>query len=97
MDSGSGQGILLAEGDVELRNGARFSGLILARDDVLALTGANRISGAVFAADARRGNGDITVIADAAAVTYSSCSVEMALLSTAQMRRVSQRGWIAIH
>jgi hypothetical protein len=97
IDGGSGQGIILGEGDVELRNDASFAGLILTRDDLLALTGANRVWGAVVAADMRRANGDLSVIADATAVTYSSCSVEMALLGAAQMRRASQRGWIPIH
>ncbi|MGQ0641445.1 MAG: hypothetical protein ACT4P6_11850 [Gemmatimonadaceae bacterium] len=97
INAGMGQGIILGEGDVELRNGAQFVGVILARDDIVALTGASRVWGAVLAADARRGNGDLSVIAGAAAITYSACSVEMALLGTAPMRRESHRGWIPLH
>ncbi|MGH7713015.1 MAG: hypothetical protein ACREOG_17115 [Gemmatimonadaceae bacterium] len=99
MDGGVGQGIILGEGDVELRNGAQFFGLILARDDLVALTGTgpSRIWGAAVASDRRRANGDVSVIAGTAAVTYSSCAVEMSLLATAPMRREVHRGWTAAH
>jgi len=97
IDGGIGQGVLLGEGDVELRNGAQFMGVILARDDVVALTGANQLWGAAIAGDARRVAGDFSVIAGTTAVTYSSCAVDMALLGTARLRREAQRGWMPGH
>lgn len=97
IDGGLGQGIVLGEGDVELRNGAQFFGLILARDDLLASVGPNRIWGAAIAGDSRRGNADGSVIAATSAVTYSSCAVEMSLLGSAPLRRRSQRAWGVSH
>jgi hypothetical protein len=97
IDGGIGQGIVLGEGDVELRNGARFFGLILARDDLIATVGPNSVWGAVVAGDARRGNGDASVIAATSAVTYSSCAVDLSLLGSAPLRRRSQRSWGFAH
>jgi hypothetical protein len=97
VDGGVGQGILLSDGDVELRNGAQFFGLIIARDDVVATTGSNRIWGAVIAGDLRTANGDFSVIAGTAVVTYSSCVVAMAGLGTAPLRREAHRAWAPIH
>lgn len=97
VNGGMGQGILLADGDVELRNGAQFFGLIIARDDVAAVTGANRFWGAVIAGDARSANGDFSVIAGATVVTYSSCAVEMAFLGTAPLRRERLRPWAPVY
>ena len=97
IDGGLGQGVILGEGDVELRNGAQFMGVILARDDLVALTGANQLWGAAIAGDARRAPSDYSVIAGATAVTYSSCAVDMALLGTARLRREAQRGWMPGH
>ncbi len=97
IDGGAGQGVLLADGDVELRNGAQFFGLILARDDVAGATGSNRIWGAVIAGDSRTGNGDFSVIASGTVVTYSSCAVETALLGIATLRREALRSWTPIY
>ncbi len=97
IDGGIGQGVILGDGDIELRNGAQFVGVILARDDLIALTGANQLWGAALAGDARRASGDVSVIAGATAVTYSSCAVEMALLGTAPLRREAHRGWMPGH
>lgn len=97
MDGGIGQGVILAESDVELRNGAQFYGLILARDDFVATAGSNRVWGAVIAADRTSLPGDHSVITGSTVVTFSSCAVEMSLAGTAHLRRESQRGWVALH
>lgn len=101
IDGGAGQGIILGDGDVELRNGAQFFGLILARDDVVAAIGNNRVWGAVIAGDVRRatgtGPGDQTAIAGGTQIVYSSCALENALLGTAPLRREAQRAWTRLY
>ena len=101
IDGGSGQGIILGDGDVELRNGAQFFGLVLARDDVVASIGSNRVWGAVVAGDARRatslGPGDHTAIAGGAQIVYSSCALENAFLGTAPLRREALRPWTRLY
>lgn len=97
IDGGAGQGVILGEGDVELRNGAQFFGLVLARDDVIASIGNNRVWGAVVAGDIRRatsaGPGDLTAIAGGTQIVYSSCALEAAFLGTAPLRREAKRSW----
>lgn len=101
IDGGAGQGIILGEGDVELRNGAQFFGLVLVRDDVIAAIGGNRVWGAVVAGDVRRGAGagpgDLTVVAGSAQIVYSSCALENAFLGTAPLRREPQRSWVRLY
>ncbi len=98
IDGGAGQGIILGEGDVELRNGAQFFGLVLTRDDVIAAIGNNRVWGAVVAGDVRRsGPGDLTAIAGDAQIVYSSCALETALLGTAPLRREAKRSWARLY
>jgi hypothetical protein len=101
MDGGAGQGIILGEGDVELRNGAQFFGLVLTRDDVIASIGNNRVWGAVVAGDMRRamsaGPGDLTAIAGGTQIVYSSCALETALVGTAPLRREAKRSWARLY
>lgn len=101
IDGGVGQGIILGEGDVELRNGAQFFGLILARDDLLTSIGANYVWGAVVAGDVRRSTGtgarDLTQIAGASQIVYSSCALETAFLGSAPLRREAKRSWTRLY
>lgn len=101
MDGGAGQGVILGEGDVELRNGAQFFGLVLTRDDVIASIGNNRVWGAVVASDIRRaispGPGDLTAIAGGTQIVYSSCALDMAFLGVAPLRREAKRSWARLY
>lgn len=98
IDGGVGQGIILGDGDIELRNGAQFFGLILARDDLLSSIGANRVWGAVIAGDVRRAaGGDLTAIAGGTQIVYSSCALEKAFLGTAPLRREAKRSWSRLY
>ena len=101
IDGGAGQGVILGEGDVELRNGAQFFGLILARDDVVASIGTNRVWGAVVAGDVRRstgtGPGDPTAVGGDTQIVYSSCALEHAFLGTAPLRREPKRSWTRLY
>ena len=98
IDGGAGQGVILGDGDVELRNGAQFFGLVLARDDVIATIGNNRVWGAVVAGDVRRSPpGDLTAIAGGTQIVYSSCALETALLGTAPLRREAKRSWTRLY
>jgi hypothetical protein len=93
MNGGMGQGILIAEGDVRLASGARFSGLIVAGDDVVTLGGGGTVLGAAMARDARPGPGDHTIIGGGALVQYSSCALHTALYASAPLIRVRDRAW----
>jgi hypothetical protein len=90
---GSGQGILIAGGDVTFENGATFHGLVMAHDDFLTGSGGGSVFGAVLAADARRAPGDQTFVGDRGEVRRSPCRLLQARLGAAAPLRVKQRWW----
>ncbi len=97
LNGGSGQGVLLVDGDLRLAGGASFTGVVVAGDDIVTLAGGGTIIGAAFAGDRIGGSGDHTRIDDGGAVRYSSCAVGRALLGTALPRRVRQRWWTSMN
>lgn len=94
---GSGQGLLIAAGDVVLENGASFHGLVMARDDFMTGAGGGSVNGAVMAADARRGPGDHSVVGPGGRVTRSACRLFLARLAASFPQRVTQRWWAEFH
>jgi hypothetical protein len=93
LQGGTGQGVLLAEGDVRLAAGASFAGLVVAGDDFVTLAGGGQVQGAVFAGDRRRAPGDHSRVGDGGAVRYSACAMSRALVGVAALRRVRERWW----
>lgn len=89
IDGGTGQGILLAEGSLDLRNGARFYGLVLARGALIVQTGGNEIYGAFI-------SGSAAHIGGGSRVAYSSCALETALMATAPLKRAQIRAWAGL-
>ncbi len=87
---GSGQGVLLVGGDLDIRGGFSFEGLILVGGSLRATVGAPRIEGAVQAGLV--GVGAIR-LGGRALVVYSRCAVDMALLASGRPVPISSRGW----
>ena len=90
---GTGQGILIAAGDVQFENGAMFFGIVTPRDDFVTGSGGGSVLGAVMAGDTRRGVGDYTVVGSGSQVRRSTCRVQQARLAAAQPTRITQRWW----
>ena len=90
---GTGQGILIAAGDVTFEQGATFHGLVVAEDDFVTGAGGGVVLGAVLAGDARRGSGDHSVVGDGGMIRRSTCRVRRARLANAPPVRVRQRWW----
>jgi hypothetical protein len=90
---GTGQGILIAAGDVQFENGAAFSGIVTPRDDFVTGSGGGSVLGVVLAGDARRGAGDHTLVGSGSLVRRSSCRVHQARVAAAHPTRVTQRWW----
>ncbi|HEX6313739.1 MAG TPA: hypothetical protein VFZ73_02725 [Gemmatimonadaceae bacterium] len=93
LRGGRAQGILVADGDIVLENGAQFSGLVMPRDDLAGGAGGGTVLGAVIALDARRGAGDHTVVSSGTLLRRSSCRVLRARYGAAMPIRVTQRWW----
>jgi hypothetical protein len=90
---GTGQGILIAAGDVQFENGATFSGIVTPRDDFVTGSGGGSVLGVVIAGDARRGAGDQTVVGSGSRIRRSTCRVLQARLAAAHPTRITQRWW----
>jgi hypothetical protein len=90
---GTGQGILIAAGDVQFENGATFSGIVTPRDDFVTGSGGGSVLGVVIAGDARRGGGDHTVVGSGSRIQRSTCRVQQARFAAAHPTRVTQRWW----
>ena len=93
MRGGTGQGILIAAGDVTFENGASFSGIVTPRDDFVTGSGGGSVLGVVLAADMRRGPGDHTIVGSGSWIRRSSCRVQQARFAAANPIRVTQRWW----
>ncbi|MGK2933795.1 MAG: hypothetical protein ACSLFE_00920 [Gemmatimonadaceae bacterium] len=92
LSSGSGQGILLVEGDLELAGGFSFNGPIVVRGTVRT-QGTNVVRGAIAAANM---NGGENSVLGTALVTYSSCAVNKALEGAIPPRRITERAWMEV-
>ncbi|MFN8570937.1 MAG: hypothetical protein U0132_02700 [Gemmatimonadaceae bacterium] len=93
MHGGSGQGILLAEGDVTLESGATFAGVIVSRDDVRSAIGGAHVFGRVLAQDRDVSDGRHPDLATGGLVERSSCAESRAVEGSAPLRRVTSRSW----
>jgi hypothetical protein len=90
---GTGQGIIVAAGDVTFEQGARFSGLVVTLDDFVTQGGGGVVIGAVLAADGRRGPADHSTVADGGIIRRSACNIRQARLAAAAPVRIRDRWW----
>jgi len=94
QSSGTGQGILLVEGDLDLRGSFTFHGIILTKGRFQTQGAGHRIMGAVMAKNADL---DLEKLVGASIVQYSSCAVDRALLLNDALTRViplAERSWV---
>jgi hypothetical protein len=96
MRGGSGQGVLLVDGDFTLSGGAVFHGVILARDDLVSAPGGGTIVGMAMAGDARTGPGDHTALRDGVHVQLGRCAALGAVRRSARLVPVVRRWWAAV-
>ncbi len=87
---GSGQGVLLVGGDLDIRGGFSFAGLILVGGSLRTGSGAARIRGMVQAG--LTGGGSVR-LGGRAHVAYSQCAVDLALLASGRPVPIGSRGW----
>ena len=91
---GVGQGILLVEGDLDLRGNFRFFGMILVKGNMGTQGSGNRIWGGVMASNAEI---DAQSITGGSEIQYSSCVIDRTMDNIAGLdwaRPLSERGWV---
>lgn len=94
QSGGMGQGILLVDGDLDLRGNFLFYGIIIVQGNFETQGNGNRIIGAVLASNGLLDDQSIT---GGSEVSYSRCAVRRAILNNASLSRarpLAQRGWI---
>jgi hypothetical protein len=89
-----GQGILLVEGNLRIRGGFTFFGIIITQGTFTTGAGINRIVGAVMASN----GGDLNqTITGTALIWYSPCAVTRAVLNNSALSRarpLAERSWV---
>lgn len=89
IQSGTGQGILLGEGDLVLDGDFRFYGVVAASGSVV-LRGRSEVVGTVLAG---RSASDSLLVMDQAGIARSACAVRRALARTVRPVVLGVRGW----
>lgn len=90
----SGQGILLVDGDLQMRGGFTFYGPVIVRGQVRTTGTGGHFYGGLIAANV---NLDVTTVLGNALVQYSSCAVSRAILNNSALAYAAplpQRSWV---
>ena len=90
LTGGSGQGILLVEGDLEVQGGFVFYGPVVVRGRLRTAGTGGHFNGAVMAANVQLEQNSVL---GSAIVSYSSCAIESAIKGTGIAVPVRHRAW----
>lgn len=93
LEVGTGQGILIVEGDLYLQGNFDFYGLVIVKGSLYASGTGNHIEGSVLV----QGDGDLlseSTSSGDALVQYSRCRVERAFDSAFRPRQLGARSWM---
>jgi hypothetical protein len=93
--NGTGQGILLVDGDFTKSGNFSFYGLVIARGTIKSTGSNNGVTGAEMAASIDEG--DAVTLAGSTTIQYSSCAVMSALSGTAYPVPVKRRAWVNLY
>lgn len=91
LTTGSGQGALFVDGNLELAGGFTFVGLVVVRGSVKMTGTNNKITGAVMAAMIEAD--DSAFLAGNSGVQYSSCAVNTAMATVGRLDLATKRAW----
>jgi uncharacterized Zn-binding protein involved in type VI secretion len=95
LTGGSGQGILLIDGDLTEAGNFSFTGIVIARGTVRATGNSNAVIGSILAAAVDLG--DAVTLAGSTNVQYSSCAVAQVLSSTSPLVAARGRAWVNLY
>src|SRR6266571_801724 len=95
VTTGSGQGVLLVDGDFTVAGNFAFTGVVIARGGLKMTGTGNKITGAVMAASV-----DVTdnvALAGNTSLQYSSCALLASLSASAYPKQAMQRAWVDMY
>jgi hypothetical protein len=95
LQTGRGEGVLLVDGDLEIRGNVEFTGLIIVTGKLKSNGTGNKITGGVLAQNADLG--DLTTLIGNPVANYSACAVSKALSASASTRPLAERSWAQLY
>jgi hypothetical protein len=95
VTGGTGQGILLIDGDFTKAGNFSFYGVVIARGAIKSTGSSNSIVGAEMAASIDEG--DAVTLAGNTSIQYSSCAVQQALSSSSPLVAGKGRAWVNLY
>jgi hypothetical protein len=97
QSGGRGQGLLLVEGDLDLRGDFLFHGIVMVKGKVGVQGAGNRVFGSVLAANGLEIDPTLSTFVGASVVQYSSCAISNVLNNLSgltALRPVGNRSWV---
>jgi hypothetical protein len=95
VSNGTGQGVLLIDGDFIKSGNFSFTGLVIARGTIRSTGNSNTITGAEMAAAIDEG--DAVTLAGSTTIQYSSCAVLQALSAPSYVALAKRRAWVNLY
>jgi hypothetical protein len=95
LTTGTGQGIMLVDGDVTEAGNFTFYGIIIARGTVRASGSGNTVTGMIMAAAVDLG--DAVTLGGSTKLQYSSCAVQKVLSTSSPLVAAKGRGWVNLY
>ena len=90
LTGGSGQGVLLVDGDLQVEGGFEWYGPVIVKGHLTTQGTGGHFNGAVMAADVDL---ELNSVLGNALITYSSCAVADAMIGAAIPKKLTQRSW----
>lgn len=95
LSNGTGQGILLVDGDLTKAGNFSFYGVVIARGTVRSTGSNNGVTGVEMAAAVDLG--DAVTLSGSTTIQYSSCAVQQALASSSTLTTAKGRAWVNLY
>ena len=95
LSNGTGQGILLVDGDLTKSGNFSFYGIVIARGTIRSSGSNNGITGVEMAAAIDLG--DAVTLSGSTSIQYSSCAVQQALSSSSTLTSAKGRAWVNLY
>ncbi len=94
LSTGSGQGILLVDGDLDMTGNFKFMGAIIVRGTLSTYGTGAHITGAVMAANVDL---DQNTVLGNSSIKYSSCALAAVMNGSAYPKAAKQRAWVDMY
>ena len=95
LSTGTGQGILLVDGDLTKSGNFSFYGVVIARGTIRSSGSNNGVTGVEMAAAIDLG--DAVTLSGSTTIQYSSCAVQQALAASSTLTTAKGRGWVNMY